>query len=73
MAPFDAVVASKAYSTVPPPLVEQLRRGGRLVQPIGTGGAEEVRLFERTDDELADRGLIVSAQFVRLHGLHGYP
>jgi len=34
-APFDAIVVTAAAPTVPPPLVEQLRTGGRLVIPVG--------------------------------------
>jgi protein-L-isoaspartate(D-aspartate) O-methyltransferase len=71
-APYDAIVVSAAFPTVPPPLVEQLAVGGRLVQPIGPGGGEDVALFERRGDRLERVRTILPARFVRLHGRHGY-
>ncbi|HEX6056019.1 MAG TPA: protein-L-isoaspartate(D-aspartate) O-methyltransferase [Intrasporangium sp.] len=71
--PYDAVVVSAAFPSVPPPLVEQLRTGGRLVQPIGAGGHEQVVLFERTADGLARRRVLTLARFVRLYGQYGFP
>lgn len=71
-APYDAVLVSAAFPDVPPPLVDQLRPGGRLVQPIGTGGAEQVTLFERTPEGLVRRELVCQARFVRLRGRHAY-
>ncbi|MGP3982934.1 protein-L-isoaspartate(D-aspartate) O-methyltransferase [Streptomyces sp. KR80] len=72
-APYDAVVVSAAFPEVPPPLVEQLRVGGRIVQPIGPGGQEQVELYERRVHGLVHRRSVVSARFVRLFGDHGYP
>ncbi|WP_228644379.1 protein-L-isoaspartate O-methyltransferase [Microtetraspora sp. AC03309] len=72
-APYDAILVSAAYPEVPAPLAEQLRAGGRLVQPIGTGGEEEVVLFERTPAGLERRQVLTLARFVRLHGRYGYP
>jgi protein-L-isoaspartate(D-aspartate) O-methyltransferase len=71
-APYDAVLVSAAFPHVPPPLVTQLRPGGRLVQPIGPGGEDEVTLFERTPQGLVERQRVGPARFVRLYGRHGY-
>lgn len=71
-APYDAVIVCAAFPEVPPPLVEQLRIGGRLVQPIGPGGAEAVRLYERREEGLVRRRTVTPASFVRLYGAHGY-
>jgi protein-L-isoaspartate(D-aspartate) O-methyltransferase len=72
-APFDAIIISAAFPSVPPPLTAQLAGGGRLVQPIGPGGGEDVVLYHKTGDGL-DRGrVLTAASFVRLHGQYGYP
>jgi protein-L-isoaspartate(D-aspartate) O-methyltransferase len=71
-APYDAIVVSAAFPRVPPPLVSQLVGGGRLVQPIGPGGAEEVALFEKEDSDLRRVRLVTYARFVRLVGAHGF-
>jgi len=72
-APYDAILISAAFPSVPPPLAQQLAVGGRLVQPIGTGGAEAVVLFEKDREGLARRHTITGAHFVRLYGAHAFP
>jgi len=71
-APFDAVIVSAAFTSVPPPLIEQLVIGGRLVQPVGPGGHEEVVLFVREPDGLVPRRVVTGARFVRLVGSYGF-
>ena len=72
-APYDAILVSAAFPRVPPPLAEQLAPGGRLVQPVGPGGEEEVILFEKGPRGLARRRTLTGAHFVRLYGAHAFP
>jgi len=37
-APFDAIIITAAVNHIPPPLIRQLRAGGRLVLPLGSTG-----------------------------------
>jgi protein-L-isoaspartate(D-aspartate) O-methyltransferase len=72
-APYDAILVSAAFPEVPDPLVAQLAVGGRLVQPIGPGGREDVVLFHRQPEGLVARRTIVGAHFVRLIGRRAFP
>jgi protein-L-isoaspartate(D-aspartate) O-methyltransferase len=71
--PYDAILISAAFPSVPPPLAQQLAPSGRLVQPIGSGGAEAVVLFEKEKGELVRRHTITGAHFVKLYGTHAFP
>jgi protein-L-isoaspartate(D-aspartate) O-methyltransferase len=71
-APYDAIIVSAAFTSVPDALASQLGTGGRLVQPLGPGGAEEVVLFCKVGPGLERRRTITRAHFVRLCGRHGF-
>lgn len=68
-APFDAIVVTAAPSHVPPPLIEQLARGGRMVIPVGGRfTTQQLLLIEKTaDDEVITRQ-VASVRFVPLTG-----
>lgn len=71
-APYDAILVSAAFPQVPEALVGQLRVSGRLVQPIGPGGAERVTVFKRSAGGLVSPEVVCHARFVRLYGRHGF-
>jgi protein-L-isoaspartate(D-aspartate) O-methyltransferase len=71
-APFEAILVSAAFTRVPEPLADQLAPGGRLVQPVGPGGRDEVVLFERSPKGLEPKRNVTPAHFVRLYGAHAF-
>jgi protein-L-isoaspartate(D-aspartate) O-methyltransferase len=71
-APFDAILVSAAFPSVVQPLADQLATGGRIVQPIGFGGAEDVALFVKGPHGLDRRQTVTGACFVRLYGKHAF-
>jgi protein-L-isoaspartate(D-aspartate) O-methyltransferase len=71
-APYEAILVAAAFPQVPEPLVEQLADRGRLVQPIGRGGADEVVLFEKRGSVLKRIRQVTGAHFVRLYGEYGF-
>ena len=71
-APYDAIVVAAAHPRVPAPLAAQLVEGGRLVQPIGPSGREDVTLFRRRAGTLQRDRIVARAYFVPLRGRHGF-
>jgi protein-L-isoaspartate(D-aspartate) O-methyltransferase len=48
-APYDAILVAAAPAQIPPPLLEQLAVGGRLVIPVGGQGLQQLQLVQRTE------------------------
>jgi protein-L-isoaspartate(D-aspartate) O-methyltransferase len=65
-APFDAIIVTAAPEHVPPPLVEQLREGGRLVLPLG--GAEQALIRIRRTRQGIRKETLLPVRFVPMIG-----
>ncbi len=67
-APFDCILVTAAPREVPPPLLEQLTIGGRLVIPVGsTGLAQTLLVIERTKKGFK-RTPVIPVRFVPMTG-----
>ncbi len=69
--PFDGIVVTAAASHVPPPLIEQLRAGGRMVIPVGSSFMTQLLLLiEKTAEGEVITRQIAAVRFVPLTGGH---
>lgn len=66
-APFDAIVVAATGNALPPPLLAQLKRGGRMVMPIRrqTGGETLVVAYKDENGNISTRD-ILPVRFVPL-------
>jgi protein-L-isoaspartate(D-aspartate) O-methyltransferase len=65
-APFDGIIVTCAPAEIPPPLLEQLAEGGRLVIPVGTYW-QELKLVTKIKGELTTTS-ITPVRFVPMTG-----
>jgi protein-L-isoaspartate(D-aspartate) O-methyltransferase len=65
-APFDAIIVTAAPPEVPPPLVEQLKEGAKLVIPVGRY-RQNLLLIERTKKGVV-RETLMPVRFVPMTG-----
>jgi protein-L-isoaspartate(D-aspartate) O-methyltransferase len=71
-APYDAILVSAAAPAIPPPLIEQLAEGGRLVVPVGGSERQDLLRIAKRAGGLAQESLC-ACRFVPLLGRHGWP
>jgi protein-L-isoaspartate(D-aspartate) O-methyltransferase len=65
-APYAGIVVTAAPETIPPPLLEQLAVGGRLVIPVGSA-EQELLVVTKTEDGFR-RESIIPVRFVPMTG-----
>lgn len=70
-APFDAIIVTAAAHETPPPLLAQLKPGGRMIIPLeGRFGAQDLVLIEKNARGRVSREEILPVIFVPLTGEH---
>lgn len=57
--PFDAIVVTAAAEFVPPPLIEQLKDGGKMIIPVGTPFTiQQLLLVEKKEGKIKTKNLM---------------
>lgn len=70
-APFDAIIVTAAADHVPPPLVKQLKNGGRMVIPVGSRFfVQQLVLVTKDNNGKITTRQILPVRFVPLTGKH---
>lgn len=70
-APFDGILVTAAISHIPPPLVQQLKKGGRMVIPVGTRfQTQYLTLVEKDLQGVVSTRQLLPVYFVPFTGGH---
>jgi len=68
-APFDAIIVTAAASHLPPPLIEQLAVGGRMIVPVGcTWWTQNLVLVTKGSEGKIKTRTLIPVRFVPLTG-----
>jgi protein-L-isoaspartate(D-aspartate) O-methyltransferase len=66
-APYDAIIVTAAAPHIPPPLIAQLKPGGRMVIPVGaTGWTQNLILVEKDGNGVVTTRNMLPVRFVPL-------
>jgi len=69
--PYDGIIVTAGAPEVPPPLLEQLGEGGRLVIPVGGGYSQSLAIFRKERGKIQRRDEC-GCVFVPLIGEYGW-
>jgi protein-L-isoaspartate(D-aspartate) O-methyltransferase len=70
-APYDGILVAAVGPRIPPPLLEQLADGGRLIMPVEHGKIQTLMRIRREGTAYHEEALI-EVRFVPLIGQYGY-
>ncbi|HKF07102.1 MAG TPA: hypothetical protein VKB89_00005, partial [Xanthobacteraceae bacterium] len=65
-APFDKVIVTAAPDLIPPPLIHQLKAGGKMVIPAGLPDAQRLVLVEKNGNGKVTMREILQVRFSQL-------
>jgi protein-L-isoaspartate(D-aspartate) O-methyltransferase len=68
--PYDRIAMTAACTEIPPPLLEQLAVGGRLIAPVIGAIGQDLTVFEKSATGIS-RKFICSVLYVNLRGQYG--
>lgn len=72
-APYDAIHVGAAASEIPDKLLEQLKKGGRMICPVGPqGDTQQLEQYDKTMDGEIKRKTLMSVIYVPLTDLDAY-
>ncbi len=67
--PFDAIIITAAAGMIPPPLIEQLKPGGRMILPLGSPfGAQTLVLVTKDAEGRVQTRRLLAVRFVPMIG-----
>jgi protein-L-isoaspartate(D-aspartate) O-methyltransferase len=70
-AQFDAIIVTAAASHIPPPLLQQLKPGGKMIIPVGSPfSTQQLILITRSDNDAFITRQVLPVRFVPLTGDH---
>ena len=67
-APYDKIIVTAAPDLIPPPLIEQLKAGGKMVLPAGLAEAQRLLLVEKDVTGALRTTEILPVRFTQLEG-----
>jgi protein-L-isoaspartate(D-aspartate) O-methyltransferase len=70
-APFDRIIVTAGSPTIPPPLVQQLAEGGRMVLPVGSAENQILTVVDNAGGEIRRR-THGECKFVKLVGKYAW-
>jgi len=70
-APFDRIIVTAAGPAIPPPLVQQLADGGRMVLPVGSTENQTLMVVDNVGGEIRQRAH-GECKFVKLVGKYAW-
>lgn len=68
--PYDRIAITAACPDIPPPLLEQLAIGGKLIAPLIEEDGQNLVVFEKCANHLS-RQFVCHVLYVNLRGKHG--
>jgi protein-L-isoaspartate(D-aspartate) O-methyltransferase len=71
-APFDKIIVTAAPDLIPPPLLAQLKPGGRMVIPAGIPDEQQLMLVEKAENGTLATSNILPVRFSELEGDSDY-